>query len=133
MCIIRKAQTWSIDILVAVFIFVAIFIMFVGIMASMSESQSKARLSEKGDKITKLLSTESPISFIKGSTINESKLKEVVGNYDALKNEFDYNNFCIYFEDESGNLMPFDGVTGEYNGIGSQDATLNGVKCGVAR
>lgn len=132
MCLIRKAQTWSIDILVAVFIFVAIFIMFVGIMSSMSESQTKAKLSEKGDKITKLLSIESPISFIKGSTVNESKLKEVVGDYDALRNEFDYNNFCIYFEDENGNLIPIKTAAGgTYNGIGNDKATVNNVKCGV--
>lgn len=128
---IKKSQTWSIDILVAVFIFVAIFIMFTGIMASMSKSEQKQALSEKGQKITKILSTDSPISFIEGNKINDSKLKQIVGDYDALKTEFDYDKFCIYLEDENGNLIPIKTDAGDtYNGIGSLNATVNGVKCG---
>lgn len=148
--IIRKSQTWSIDVLVAVFIFVAIFIMFTGIMASMSKSQQQKRLSEKGEKITKILSADTDISFIKGNKVNEEKLKQVVGDYDALKKELDYENFCIYFEDEEGNLVPIQGVKldengeperdaeenlviVEYNAIGSNKAKVGDIACGVPK
>lgn len=135
--------------MVAVFIFVAIFIMFTGIMTSMSKSQGKKLLSEKSDKITKILSTDSPIAFIKGNKVDDSKLKEIVGDYDAFKTEFDYDKFCVYFEDENGNLIAVKGVQRdannqvitdpvtnepvivEYNGIGNPAATVNDVKCGV--
>jgi len=149
-CLINKAQTWSIDILVAVFIFVAVFIMFTGIMVSMSKSQDNRMLSEKGEKITKLLSTESPVSFIKGNKVDDSKLKQIVGNYDALKTEFNYEKFCVYFEDENGNLIPIKGyqvdeygspildlngdpIIVEYNALGNKDASVNTVPCGVKK
>lgn len=123
--------------------------MFTGIMTSMSKSQGKKLLSEKSDKITKILSTDSPVAFIQGNKVDEEKLKYAAGNYEDLKTEFDYDNFCIYFEDENGNLIAVKGVqrdalTGqpvldaddnpvivEYNGIGNPAATVNDVKCGV--
>lgn len=136
MFFISKAQTWSIDILVAVFIFIAIFIMFTGIMASMSETRSKEQLSERGEKITRILSADSQISFITRNKINESKLKEIVGDYDSLKEEFDFENFCVYFEDEKGNIIPIDNDAGVYYGAGNSRATMNqngvAIECGQA-
>lgn len=138
MGLIKKSQTWSIDVLVAVFIFVAIFIMFVGIMSSMSDSQRKRALSERGERITKILSSETSVSFLKGNRVDDEKLKDIVGDYDALKDEFDYDNFCIYFEDQEGNLVPIEGVDDEgnpieYNGMGSGDAKVSGRECGVGQ
>lgn len=139
---IRKSQTWSIDILVAVFIFVTIFIIFTGIMASMSDAERQKKLSERGDKITKILSTDNPISFIEGNKIDETRLQSVAGDYDELKQEFDYTNFCVYFEDENGDLIPVEGVKYdvngdpvpgsivEYNAIGNANAKVNNVPCG---
>ena len=159
--------------------------MFVGIMSSMSETQARKQLSERGERITKILSAESGVSFIKSNRVDETRLKRIVGDYDALKDEFDYDRFCIYFEDQDGNVIPVEGVkvgipvgnpdeegfffldtdgdgeydhTGspvdtdgdgnidffavddnkdgeldifEYSAIGSNQATVAGVKCGV--
>jgi hypothetical protein len=131
--LIRKAQTWSIDILIAVFIFVAIFIMFTGIMTSMSESQSKDKLSERGEKITQILSTENPVAFLKGSSVDETKLKNIVGDYDALKDQFGYDKFCMYFEDQNGNIIPIENASGDkFYGAGNGEAIIGGTRCGQA-
>jgi uncharacterized alpha/beta hydrolase family protein len=132
--LIKKAQTWSIDILIAVFIFVAIFIMFIGIMTSMSDTQQKDRLSERGEKITKILSTENPVAFLKGSTVDENKLKAIVGDYDALRDQVGYDKFCIYFEDENGDLVPVEGVVNgdkvTFYGMGNNESIIGGTRCG---
>ena len=112
--------------------------MFVGIMSSMSDSQRQRTLSDRGERITKLISSETEISFIKGNRVNDTKLKEIVGDYDALKQEFDYDNFCIYFEDQNGNLIPIDSVDDdgnpvEYTGMGSGKAKVGNVECGVGQ
>ncbi|MFC1730255.1 hypothetical protein ACFL6I_07940 [candidate division KSB1 bacterium] len=114
----------------------------------MSEKQQEQRISERGERISKLLSAENDISFIKGNQLDEAALEEVAAKFDELKDEFDYEHFCIYFEDEQGNLVPFMGLKRDengdtvdenldgqpdivqFNGMGSENATINDVPCG---
>ena len=53
-------------------------------------------------------------------------------NYRDLKGKLGIkNDFCIYFEDEDGNLVNISDLVGiQVAGIGSPNATVSGMMCG---
>ena len=66
--------------------------------------------------------------LVQSNELSEEKVKSL-GNMDY--DEFKYNlglksDFCIYFEDASGNLITIDGVE---LGIGSEKIKINGKPC----
>ncbi|MCX8147602.1 MAG: hypothetical protein N3D84_03995 [Candidatus Woesearchaeota archaeon] len=140
----NKAQTWSFDILMAVFVFLLILVLFFGIISSLSEPR-KGKLSKDAELLTKALTGRSDTSIVEENKLQEKKVSELVNNpikYDELKKELGIKgDFCIYFEDSNGNLVPVivdDGGTPNdptddkyVNGVGSGDATINDVRCGA--
>ena len=137
-CIIgnNKAQTWSVDILMAVFVFLVILVLFFGILASMSTPEKGQRLSKDAELISKALTGRSDQSVLDDNKVNVEKLKGL--DYNALKQQLGIRgDFCIYFEDSKGNLIPVqvseDPATGEpifKNGIGADGVLINDINCG---
>lgn len=70
------------------------------------------------------------ISFATNGIINENKLKEIKNmNYDDFKKSINAkNDFCIYFEDEKGNIVL---INNSYKGIGSPSINLSGIPCSL--
>jgi len=143
----KKAQTWSMDIIVAVSLFIIIFILFVGILSNMTEKQKESRLSEQGETIAAQISNpDNEFAFVLDEKVEDEELRNVIntydGDYDTLKNQLNVrDNFCIYVEDSDGNLIPLhsveipedakkDDVFPHVYGIGSVDAKINDVECG---
>ena len=108
-----KAQSWSIDIILGVLIFIIAF--FIVYALSNSNPNTKASdLKQEGSAIIKQVSSQEELNELKGMS------------YDELKRKFKVEgNFCIYLEDEKGNVIPM----GSQNGIGSKDINISGSPC----
>ena len=138
MITIKKGQTWSVDVLLAVFVFLTIFILFLGITGTMAARQEDRKLKEQSEFISSLVSSEKDFAFVRDNKIDMENLLKLLDlqkqedGVQKLKEKLTVrNDFCIYFEDAEGNLVPITTASGEmYNGIGSPQALVNDVKCG---
>jgi hypothetical protein len=102
---------------------VMFFIIFVSVLTQKNELQ------EEAETILDELMDDKEHSFAQNNIIHEGKLEKVSGmSYRELKNSLNVkNDFCVYFEDENGNLVEVkDGI----RSIGSDVIKVNGVPCG---
>ena len=108
-----KAQSWSIDVALGVLIFiVAFFIVYA--LSSESPNEKAGSLKQDASLVIKQVSSQQELNELKSKT------------YDDLKRKFKVEgDFCIYLEDEKGNLIPI----GNQRGIGSSDITIAGLPC----
>ena len=67
-------------------------------------------------------------SLIESNELSEEKVKSLSDtDYDEFKHALGLkNDFCVYFEDESGNLIKVGGIE---LGIGSEKIKINGKPC----
>lgn len=82
-------------------IVIALMVMTVGIFDNLNQKALSA------EKITAVIFDEHTISFANNGVINENKLKQIQNmNYNEFKNSLNAkNDFCIYLEDENGNII----------------------------
>jgi len=127
-----RAQVWSIDVLLALVIFVAIILIFYTTISSKQSPKLKELQLEAGGLKTEL-EKHPDLNFLNSETIDSTKMqnftKKVEENYTSVKEQLGVRgDFCIFFEDEEGNLIPIDGK----NGIGknSSDINITGTPCG---
>lgn len=61
----------------------------------------------EAEKITEMILDEHSISFVSNSIVNESKLKKIQDmSYDDFRKSLNAkNDFCVYIEDEKGNII----------------------------
>ena len=121
------------DIIIATFVFIVIFIIFFGVLSNISETQTKKRLQEEGEMLAETVSSTSPVGFVKANRVDVQEVMNInTTNYSQLKTELDIrNDFCIYFEDENGTVISIRNETGQgIRSIGNQLAVINGVPCG---
>ena len=123
-----KAQSWSVDILLAVVIFIGTFFIFY-LLLNENENKTAINLKDEASLVIKqTASQDSYLRIVDNEEINESRfvtLKNV--DYDELKRRFRVDgDFCIYLEDANGNLVL---VNKTYVGIGSTNIGLNDIPC----
>ncbi|MBN1157681.1 hypothetical protein JXA85_08745 [Candidatus Woesearchaeota archaeon] len=128
----KRSQTISTDVVVAIVLFMIAFVFFFQIISK--QSTSSASLRRESEMLPVRLTNpgpDRPAAFIVENKVDKSRLKEVAGkNYSELKEELNLKHeFCLYFEDEQGNLIDISKDTGR-SCIGSSAASLNGVPCG---
>ncbi|MFH1849198.1 MAG: hypothetical protein ABH879_03335 [archaeon] len=134
----RTGQTWSLDILVAAGVFVLAFILFFYVISLEAETDGFADLKDEGEIVPSRLITQGPqgnqtLAIVVDSKVDTRRLSEIANkSYDSLKRELGIKgDFCIYFEDEDGNLVNISEITGkDAAGIGSPNATISGLRCG---
>lgn len=104
-----KGQTWSTDAIIAVVIFVVVFMAFMYITGRSSESKKIDVFTEDASKIPDLFaqSKNKSFTFVEGNKINKEKLENLTSmTYQQLKSELGIkSDFCIHFEDENGNVV----------------------------
>ena len=98
---------FKIDEIMLVFI-VAVLAMIVSIYYKANESVMDA------EKITGLILDNHDVSFATNGIIDENKLREIqLMDYKDFKNSLNAkNDFCIYIEDEDGNIILSKGFSG---------------------
>lgn len=138
----------------AIFVFMVILILFFGILASMSAPEQGQKLTKDAELITKALTGRTENAVVENNKVDNEKLVEL--NHDDGTGQINYNqlrqelgikgDFCIYFEDSDGNLIPVlvktedpmntlddpsDDTYIYVNGVGADGALINEQKCGV--
>jgi hypothetical protein len=123
----KRAQSWSFDIALAVVIFILTTITFF----SFSNSDNSRKLSvveSESHYILEHAKTEnSPLQIVNNQEVDQVKLQQFAStDYDELKKLAGVkNDFCIFFEDEDGNVV----LIGNSKGIGSSKINVSGTPC----
>lgn len=129
----RKAQTWSTDTVFAVVIFVFLLIFVFSFIGSQQRSQNVKEMQGESAKIPSILGSQEKenLSFIENDKVNKEKLATFANlSYEEIKQKLGLRyDFCIYFEDEEGRII---NLTYGRPGLGSPNATLAGLACGLS-
>lgn len=122
-----KAQSWSIDVIIGVIIFIGAFFVVYALLNSNPETKA-SNLKDEASAVVKKVTSEGSLKIVDGNEVNESKLNELKNlPYDELKRILAIEgDFCIYFEDDKGNLVLIDN---SYKGVGSQNIVIGGTPC----
>ena len=114
----KTSQVWSMDIMIAIVIFIGAIFAFYSILSN--------KYSSKTDELQNDASTVLENLNITG---NMSQVEELLKeSYPDLKRKLRIKNeFCIFFEDEKGNIMY---ISQDQAGIGSEKIKISDVPCG---
>lgn len=122
----KRAQIWSLDLMVAVGIFIVVIITFFYIIDQLSKTNKFLELTTEGEIISDVLISSEPeedLSTVVENIVKEEKLMELANkNYDDLKRELGIRgDFYIHFEDEEGNIIY---IYDDIVGIGSGEVEI---------
>ncbi len=125
----KKGQTFSTDAVVAVVMFIIAVIMLYYLSGPATKNKQSEKLQSEAEKLPATLSSQQNLTsvFIQGSKVDEQKLREAMNlSYENLKSLLGVeSDFCIYLEDENGNIVPMEGKVG----VGSRLANFSGKGC----
>ena len=123
-----KAQSWSIDVILAVVIFMGAFFVFF-IFINQNSNTKASDLQEDASIVIKQVATEhNSLNVVDNNEINITKMNELKNlSYDQLKEMLAIQgDFCIYIEDEQGHIVL---INNSYKGIGTQKINISGTPC----
>jgi hypothetical protein len=127
----KKSQTFSFDIMIAVIIFLSAFFVFYIILGG-SQKEKVGELQDDASKILEaIVSKDSKVRVVDEDIINATRLIELLDDYPAIKQQLRVqNDFCIYFEDNAGKTIFIEiSETEKRSGIGSQTIKVSGTPC----
>ena len=129
----KKAQTWSLDVIIAIFIFIVVVIGFFYIIDMSSKPNEVEKLKDEGETVPDILissETGENQSTVLEKRVDEGKIDELVEKsqtkegYENLKKELGIEGeFYIHFEDDEGNII-YINESDETVGIGSHEVTI---------
>ena len=129
-----KGQTISIDVLIAIAVFLIVIAFFLVIGTNLFPETRNLDL--EAEKLASAVSTSTSSSpaLIEGAKVSEEAISEfLVKRYEDLKIDLGMQaDFCIYFEDDEGNVIFLSNGTGsnlEVYGIGSEEISVAGTPC----
>ena len=124
----KKAQTWSIDVVLGVILFLSAFFIFYSLLSQSFNTKANNLKQDASSVINDVSSGDSLLRVIDNNEVNISKiiiLKKI--SYDELKSKFRIEgDFCIYIEDEKGNVVL---INNTYKSIGAPTINLSGIPC----
>ncbi len=129
----KKAQTWSLDVMIAIFIFIVVIIGFFYIIDMSSKPNEAEKLKDEGETVPDILissGTGENQSAVLEKKVDEGKIDELIEKsqtpegYENLKKELGIEGeFYIHFEDDDGNIIYIDESDGTV-GIGSDKVKI---------
>lgn len=131
----RKGQVWSIDVLLAVVIFVSVILIFYVTMVPKQKPQMKD-LEAESEGLKLELEKNYDIGFLVNDQVNDTRFRAFVHNattnYTDLKKKLGVKGeFCLFFEDSEGNIVPIDNTTASLVGVGNSSIIIAGDNCGT--
>lgn len=124
-----KSQAWSIEVMIAVVIFMGVIFLFFSLLSSGPGTKEKELEEDAARVISDIYSDDPVIGILDGNRINSTKLEDILGmNYSDIKGQLKLrNDFCLYFEDENGDIIYLNYT---HSGIGSSSINVSNVSCG---
>ena len=124
----NKSQTWSMDVMIAVVVFIMGLFVFFTIIENKSDSGQLRELIVEGERLANIMEvsgeSDNPCSFIVENKIDKEKLTKCADNYNITKTLLGAEkDFCIYFEDSKGNIINITSLT-DQRGIGFGDPSI---------
>ena len=123
-----KAQSWSIDVILGVLVFMAAFFVFYAMLNTNQGAKVGDLKQEASIVVKEVSSSNSLLSIVNGNEINISKVNELKNlSYEELKRRLRIeNDFCLYFEDDKGYIVI---INNSYKGVGASNINLSGTPC----
>ena len=123
-----KAQSWSIDIVLGVIVFMAAFFIFYAFLNANPNIKATTLKEEASIVIKQIASEEATLRIVDNNEVNVSKLNELKNlSYEELKRRLRIEgDFCIFIEDDKGYLVL---LNNSYKGIGAPNINLSGTPC----
>ena len=110
-----KSQTFSMDILIALGIFIAGIVVFLYLIGGNSEKDISNKLVAESEVLPQRLIAADEFSktnttIIIGNRVDSMLLNRSISkNYASMKNDLDMvSDFCIHFEDDNGDVVDLD-------------------------
>jgi hypothetical protein len=130
-----RGQVWSIDVLLAVVIFVSVILIFYVTMVPRQKPQMKDLEIESG-ALKLELEKNNEFGFITNDEVNSTKFQAFIdnatANYTDLKKKLGVKGeFCLFYEDSDGNVVPISlNDTMQLIGVGNSSIKVAGFNCG---
>ncbi len=124
----KKSQSWSIDIILAVVLFMGAFFLFYALL-DVSPSTKAKNLEEGASIVIRQVSSEGiSVGILDKQQISISRLNELKNlTYDELKKRLRVEgDFCIYLENDKGEILL---LNNSYKGIGSGSINISNTPC----
>ena len=108
-------------------IFISAFFIVYALLNADPSSKTSNLNEEASNVIKQIASEDAPLSIIEKNQLSEKKLVDITSvPYSDLKRRLRVGgDFCIYIEDEKGNIVPI----GKSYGIGSPNIVIGDKKC----
>ena len=136
---VRRGQAWSMDLVIGVMIFLLeIGLFFVLFRTSTSKDTTELKIAS--EIISTKLVTSPTVGIVTDDQIDRDRVQtlflrlEEPDGYEALKDDFGVRGeFCVYLEDDQGNLVNITNSTHTAAGLGSgsDELLLSGTPCGA--
>ena len=123
-----KAQSWSIDVILGVLVFMAAFFVFYTMLNTNQGAKVGDLKQEAAIVVKEVSSGDSLLGIVNGNEINVSKVNDLKNlSYEELKRRLRIeNDFCLYFEDDKGYIVI---INNSYKGVGASNINLSGTPC----
>lgn len=136
----RKSQTWSVDAMISVMVFIIGIVVILYFILYNSGQDAIRELKMESELIplkvmASGINSATELSFIVNGRVDKERMKEVAAmDYSELKSKLGVkNDFCMYFEDANGNLIQIsDDIDKDSSimGIGNPSFGISGKHCG---
>lgn len=120
----KKSQSWSFDVIIATAVFFGIFVAFFVLLQG-DDEQDLDDVKKEAEYIAEQLKKSD--AFVEGELTQSGMESFATLNYSSWKISWGVrNDFCIYLQNEEGNLIP---INGTVYGVGSSDIEIGGASC----
>jgi len=129
----KKAQTLSIDLMIGIMLFMGMLVVFFGVMMFTAQPADVSSLSDEAEFLVNTLDSEN-FGVIEENQVSEQELQSLATkSYEEIKSDIGVGNeFCIFLEDENGEVIPIETDEGLYvYGVGSNKIEVGeNMRCG---
>jgi hypothetical protein len=134
----KEAQFISVDVIIATLIFLAAVALFLVFLNSGSDKDKAESVKADAELLPSQLisNNQSETAIVVRNKVDLSRLSSIksqdVTDYNQLKSKLGIkNDFCIYFVDKNGKVVPLEDFVGlpDVYGIGSDRANVSGFSC----